>query len=143
MKTALILMGILLAVIACGCLAAAPVPAAPPAIPDLTGTWTGPMQGYDEGTGFSDYPFLAAAMIVEEQHGRIIAGRFVFSANGTETTTGFAGVIGRDGRTFSLAEQGGGYCTGEITGKDEIGITYLEDGSPYSAALDTFRRVPA
>jgi hypothetical protein len=112
-------------------------------LPDLTGTWTGPMQGYDEGTGFSDYPALAVSMNVTEQRGRIFAGEFVFRANGSETRSGFAGAIGRDNRTLSIAEKNGGYCTGEVLAADEIELVYLEDGSPYSVAIDSFRRVAA
>jgi hypothetical protein len=145
MKTAGLFLLLILAVLAGGCTAAAPaVPPAPetaPAIPDLTGTWTGPMVGYDQGSGFSDYPDLAVSMIVSEQHGRIFAGTFVFTANGSETVSGFAGAIGRDGRTFSIAEELGGYCTGEVLGADEIEMIYGEDGSPYSIAIDSFRRV--
>ena len=98
------------------------------------------MEGYDQGTGFSEYPDLRVIMTVSEQHGRIIAGHFTFIANGTQTKTGFAGVIGRDGRTLSLAEEAGGYCTGTVIGADEIELIYLEDGSPYSASIDSFTR---
>jgi hypothetical protein len=145
MKTAGLLLLLIIAVLAGGC-AAAP-PAVPPlqettpAIPNLTGTWTGPMQGYDQGSGFSDYPDLAVSMVISEQHGRIFAGTFVFTTNGTETVSGFAGAIGRDGRTFTIAEELGGYCTGEVLAANEIEMIYVEDGSPYSIAIDSFRRI--
>jgi hypothetical protein len=153
MKIAYTLLVIILAVVACGCTTSAPAaaPSATPvqtlagataaAIPDLTGTWTGPMKGYDEGTGFSDYPDLKVTMTVTEQHGRIFAGEFVFGVNGTETKSGFAGAIGRDGRTLSIAEKNGGYCTGEILAADEMELTYMDDSSPYSIAIDSFKRV--
>jgi hypothetical protein len=141
MKTTFTILLILIAVLACGCTETAPAPAAAPAVPDLTGTWTGPMQGYDEGTGFSDYPGLTVTMTIREQHDRIFAGDFVFRMNGTGTKSGFAGVIGRDGRTLSITEQTGGYCSGEILAADEIELTYLQDGSPYSVAIDSFKRV--
>jgi hypothetical protein len=154
MKTAFTILLIIVAVIACGCTAAAPaapvspaVPAATPAektapyIPNLTGTWTGPMQGYDQGTGFSDYPALGVKMTVTGQKGRVFAGHIVFTTNGTESASGFAGAIGRDGRTLSITEEAGGYCTGEVVGADEIELVYMQDGSPYSIAIDSFRRV--
>ena len=153
MKITYILLVIILAVVVCGCTASAPAaaPPAPPtqtlaaataaAIPNLTGTWTGPMKGYDEGTGFSDYPDLKVTMTVSEQYGRIFAGEFVFAVNGSETKSGFAGTIGRDGRTLSIAERNGGYCTGGMLSADEMELTYMEDGSPYSIAIDSFRRV--
>jgi hypothetical protein len=155
MKIVFVLL-LIIALLACRCLGSHECPARPVrtgaatiaapvtptgATPDLTGSWTGPMQGYDEGTGFSDYAGFKAVMNVSGQHGRIFAGRIVFTANGTETSTGFAGVIGRDGRTLSIAEKDGGYCTGEIVGPDEIDLTYLQDGSPYSVAIDTWKRV--
>jgi hypothetical protein len=145
MKTAFALLVIIITVLACGCTAAAPavtpVPTTIPAIPSLVGTWTGPMQGYDEGSGFSNYPNLTLAMTITEQHGRIFAGDMVFSSNGTEVRSGFAGAIGRDGRTLSITEQDDGYCSGELTGPDEMDLTYVQAGSPYSVAIDSFRRV--
>jgi len=134
-------------VIACGCTATAPAgqataaPAAEPAIPDLVGTWSGPSTGYDEGTGFTDYHDLNIRVVITEQQGRIIAGHILFMNNGTESSTGIACTNGRDGKTVAMAEQGGGYAFGEIIGPDAIEITYLEDGSPYSAAVDTFTRI--
>jgi hypothetical protein len=155
MKTAFTILLLIIAVIACGCMAASPaVPAATPAapaaapaektaasIPNLTGTWTGPMQGYDQGTGFSDYPALGVKMMITEQKGRVFAGHVVFTMNGTDSVSGFAGAIGRDGRTLSITEEAGGYCTGEIVADNEIELIYMEDGSPYSMAIDSFKRV--
>jgi hypothetical protein len=145
MKTAITVLVIILAVLASGCTAAAPaaspVPTTSPAIPGLIGTWTGPMQGYDEGTGFSDYPNFTLAMKITEQHGRIFAGDMIFTANGTQEKFGFAGAIGRDGKTLSITEQDDGYCSGEIVGPDEIELTYVQAGSPYSVAIDSFKRV--
>jgi ABC-type transport system substrate-binding protein len=148
MKTVFALVVLIFAVAACGCTATAqqappapdPARATAVAIPGLTGTWTGPMQGYDEGTGFTGYPFLEISMTVTEQHGRIFAGYFTFRENSTETRSGFAGAIGRDGATLAIAEQGGGYCSGTVVGDNEIELVYLQDGSPYSAAIDSFRR---
>ena len=98
------------------------------------------MEGYDEGSGFSEYPDFKVLMNITEQKGRIFAGTIIFIANGTTTTSGFAGVIGQDGRDLTITEQGGGYCTGEIVGTDEIELVYMHDGSPYSIAIDTFSR---
>jgi hypothetical protein len=143
MKTAFTLLVVILVVLACGCTAA--TPAVPPvqatALPNLTGTWTGPMQGYDEREGFTDHPFLTAVMTVSEQHGRVFSGFIVFRMNSTETKTGFAGVVGRDNRTLTIAEHDGGYCSGEVLAQDEIELIYMQDGSPYSISIDSFRRV--
>lgn len=141
MKTAFTILVVIIAVLACGCMAAAPAQTTAPAVPNLVGTWTGPMEGYDEDGGFTDYPFLKATMTVTEQHGRLFSGHILFTLNGTETTTGFAGAIGRDGRTLSIAEKDGGYCSGMIMAADEIELTYMQDGSQYSIAIDSFKRV--
>jgi len=142
MRNAGILIIVILGVIIAGCTATAPQAATIPApsIPSLVGTWSGPSAGYEEGIGFSNYHDLNIRMMVTDQKDRVFAGRILFTANGTESATEFAGVIGREGRTFAMSEQTGGYCFGEILGPDAIEITYLEDGSPYSASVDAFTR---
>jgi len=148
MKSLLISFIIIAFAFACGCAlqsttqapAAAMDPVTSPVTADLLGNWTGPMQGYDEGRGFSDYPDLKVLINISEQKGRIFTGTIVFVANGTTKISGFAGAIGRDGRSLTIAEKDGGYCTGEIVGTDEIELVYMQDGSPYSIAIDSFRR---
>jgi len=144
MKTAFTIL-LLIAVLASGCTTA--TPAVPPVqtvvttLPNLTGNWTGPMQGYDEREGFTDHPFLTAVMTISEQHGRVFSGFIVFRSNSTESTDEFAGVIGRDNRTLTIAEHGGGYSSGEVLAPDEIELIYMQDGSPYSISIDSWRRV--
>lgn len=140
MKTGLILTLFLLCILACGCMAG--TPAAATALPDLTGTWTGPMKDYDEYAGFTDYPNFTVELHITEQQGRLFTGTIVFALeNGNVSSTGIAGAISEDGRTSSLVEKEWGYCSGRIVAKDAIEITYLNDHTPYSAAIDTFRRV--
>jgi len=145
MKTAFTILLLILAVLASGCTTATPavVPVQTPVttLPNLTGNWTGPMQGYDEREGFTDHPNLTAVMTVSEQHGRVFSGFITFRSNNTESTDEFAGVIGRDNRTLTIAEHGGGYCTGEVLSPDEIELIYMQDGSPYSISIDSFKRV--
>ena len=52
-----------------------------------------------------------------------------------------AGVVGRDNRTLTISENGGGYCTGEVLSANEIELIYMQDGSPYSISIDSFKRV--
>lgn len=85
----------------------------PSGIPLLTGTLTGPIQEYDQGPGFADYPDFAAEMNVMEQKGRTFAGLFISITNGTVSAFGFPGEFWRDGRTHSLTEKESGYCTGQ------------------------------
>ena len=99
------------------------------------------MTGYEGSMGFTDYSTVTMTMTISEQHGRIFSGYSVFTENGTKTRTPIAGIIGRDGRTISTAEQGGGYCLGEVVGPDEIELVYLQDGEQYGVAIDSLRRV--
>ncbi len=140
MKVAFTFLALVLAVLAGGCVASSPA-STTPALPDLVGTWTGPMIGYDEGSGFSDYPNLTLAMEIEEQRGRLFAGHFLLNSDGREWSIGFAGVVGRDNRSLTIAERDGGYCLGEVVAEDEIELTYMQDGSPYSIAVDYLKRV--
>ena len=39
-----------------------------------------------------------------------------------------------------MTEKGGGYCFGDVLGQDEIELTYMQDGSPYSIAIDSLKR---
>ena len=143
MKTALTLLVIILAVLACGCTAASPsAPAVSvQAIPNLTGTWAGTMYGYDESTGFTDYHNEPISMVVTGQQDRIFAGHFSFMFNGTAYTVPFAGVVGRNGKTFTLTEKDNGYTFGEMIAENEIELTYLHDKKPFSASIDSLKRV--
>jgi hypothetical protein len=150
MKIALTSLILVFVVLACGCTATAPasqtttaattLAAATLTPQNLIGTWTGTMQGYEEGTGFTDYGSMPITMVVTEQQGRLFAGHLKFGFNSTETLA-CAGVIGRDGRTFALVENVNGYTTGELISADTIELTHVDDAEPYSVALDTLKRV--
>jgi hypothetical protein len=99
------------------------------------------MTGYEPGAGFSDYGNIPMSMNVTEQQGRIFAGTFVFTGTNGSMSTGFSGVIGRDGRTLTIPQKSGGYSFGEIISPTEIELTYVTDGTHYSAAIDTLRKV--
>ena len=148
--TLTILIVIILAVLACGCTAITPpttqsatLPQVPhnTAIPNITGTWIGPMQGYEQSTGFSDYHNQTMTMIVTGQQGRIFSGHYVWVSNGTVVTEGFAGVIGADGRTLSTAEQDEGYSSGIMLSGNEIELTWHHAGAQYGVAIDSLTRV--
>jgi hypothetical protein len=151
MKITLTILMVILAVVASGCTSPAPaVPATPvshettavQAIPDLTGNWTGPMKAYDEGIGFNNVPNMTMMLTVTEQRGRIFSGHLVFSyTNGEKGSTDIAGAIGHDGRTLTIVEKDNGYSFGTILSNDEIELTYANAATPYSIAIDSFRRV--
>ncbi|MHB8163512.1 MAG: hypothetical protein ACYDDV_04075 [Methanoregula sp.] len=146
MKIAIVILLVMLAALACGCTSTAPtaVPttATPAAAttPDLVGTWTGQMQGYEERIGYTDYNKMSVNMVVTEQHGRLFSGYLTFGVNSTDTLP-MAGVISRDGKTFAMVENINGYTTGELTGTDTMEMTHIDDADPYSAALDTLKKV--
>ncbi len=78
---------------------------------------------------------------VTEQRDRIFTGNLTVITNNTILVTeNFAGAIGRDYRTFTLAEESG-YAFGEILDKDEFEMVYVNDASPFSIAIDSFRRI--
>jgi len=148
--TLTILIVIILAVLACGCTTITPPTtqsaALPPvshntAIPNITGTWTGPMQGYEQNTGFSDYNNQTMTMIVTGQQGRIFSGHYIWASNGTVVTEGFAGVIGADGRTLSTAEEDEGYSSGIMLSGNEIELTWHHAGAQYGVAIDSLTKV--
>lgn len=112
-----------------------------PSTRDLVGNWTGPMTGYDEGTGFTDYNSVPMTLVIAEQQGRIFTGYIALNLDNAPSRVPVAGVIGREGKTFSFLEKGYGYATGEIIGPDEIELTWLHDGSPYGVAIDSLRRI--
>jgi len=138
---AILFVGILLA----GCTtqpaapATTPTPTAP-AIPNIIGTWTGTMQSYDEGTGFTDNPGENLSIVVTEQQGRIFSGNMIYPMNGTEKSEDIAGTIGRDGRTLTLVEKNG-YSSGIIVSDNEIELTYMRDGLQFTTAVDSLMKV--
>ncbi|MFA4848970.1 MAG: hypothetical protein WC626_04510 [Methanoregula sp.] len=157
MKTAFTILILILAVLACGCTATTPaVPATPVvpitpiipgttavnAVPNLIGNWTGPMKGYDEGIGFNDYSNLTMNLTVTEQRDRIFTGYLVYKyKSGEQGSTAFAGAIGKDGRTLTMVEKDYGYCFGTILSNNEIELTYMSEATPYSIAIDSFKRI--
>lgn len=148
MRIALIPLILVLVILVCGCTAVspastAPVPSATPtayAMPNITGTWTGTMQAYDEGTGFTDHNGETISIVVAEQHDRIFSGNLIFEKNGTEQSEDIAGTIGRDGRTLTLIEKNG-YSSGIIVSDNEIELTYMRDGPQFTTSVDSLKKV--
>lgn len=117
-----------------------PVPPVPE-IPDLVGNWSGPMYGYEEGTGYTTFSSEIMTMKVTEQHDRVFAGVITFS-NRVESWAdqAFAGVIDRDGRTLTIVEEYGGSSTGVLLSPGEIELTYIDTGEPFSIAVDVLKK---
>ena len=143
MKKVIIFTGIIiLALLICGCTTVSQEES-PPVIgtPNLVGNWTGPMYGYTEGTGYTTFSNETLTMSVIEQHNRVFSGVITFSnlVESWEDKT-FAGVINRDGKTLTIVEQEGGFCSGSIIAPDEIELTYVDIGKPFSIAIDTLKK---
>lgn len=107
------------------------------------GNWNSTtIEGYEERQGyrFIDIPG-AISLNITGQKNRVFFGSMkVWYKNMSTRTEEFAGVINRNGKEFKIAEFNEGYLFGEIIGKDEIELFYLEDGEPAKAILETFVR---
>jgi len=141
MKKALIFTGIVvLALLICGCTTVSQE-ASPADTPNLVGNWTGPMYGYIEGTGYTTFSDETMTMMVTEQDDRVFSGVMKFS-NKVKSWEDkpFAGIIDRDGRALTIVEEGGGFSSGSIIAPDEIELTYLDIGEPFSIAIDSLKK---
>ncbi len=78
---------------------------------------------------------------ITDQKDRLFKGNMTYTINGTEIAEGFAGAIGRDNKTFHLAEYDKGYDMGTIISGDEIEMIYIEDGDSGWAAINRLHRV--
>lgn len=162
MKTAILALTLVLAVLACGCTSSGPtaqnVPSTatphpnpgpnlyttPHAIPSLLGNWTGPARGYIEGIGYQDSGTGTMTLSVTFQKDRVFAGSILIPyRNGTVRTEGFAGVIAHDGDTFRIVEfDTHEHDDGWILSENEIEMVFMNDEEPQSVIVDSFRRAP-
>lgn len=74
------------------------------------------MQGMTRERAF----LITAILRINEYHeekGRIFAGKILFMPNGIESVSGFAGAVGRDGRTLSITGEYWGTAPGRSWGK--------------------------
>jgi len=143
MKHLVFLLILIIAVLIAGCTTAAPSTGTTttPVTPDLTGNWTGSMTGYINGTGNVAYPPGSMTVTIRNQTGRVFSGTMVFTENtGPAEIKKFAGVIGRDGKTLTIANEGGGYDTGSIISRDELEFVYTYDGEPFIITIDSLKR---
>jgi len=106
-------------------------------IPDLTGNWTGPYEGYQQPDGFYKVDVEKFTLNITEQQDRIFTGFLMYvNPDGEQIQKEIVGVISADGTGLSVAEKENGYSTGTILGPDEIELVYLSDKDPVSAAVD-------
>jgi len=119
-----------------------PTTPAVPVTPNLIGTWTGTMQGYDEITGYSDWGNMTISMVVKDQQGQFFSGNLVIRINSTSVkTTPVVGIFENEGKTFFMVEENNGYTKGWIIGDNKIQLFHLDDHKPIDVAIDTLTRV--
>jgi len=143
-KTLLCAITLLIAVLICGCTTTTPQNTVAAAeTPSLTGNWTGTMVGYEYGTGYTNFSGYTITMSVTEQRDRLFSGTFFFTNESgfhVWENAPFAGVIGRDGKTLTMIENGGGYSSASIISSDEIEIIYADGNEPFNIALNALKR---
>ena len=124
-----------------GCTTVNTTPPAVMSIPNLVGNWTGPMRGYDETVGYTEFSGANLTMVVIEQNDRFFSGQMSYpSKNGTLKNEEFAGVFHRDGKIFRIVEYNGGYDEGLVISEDEIEMIYMEDNDPSGIEIDSLKR---
>ncbi|WP_236610392.1 hypothetical protein [Methanosphaerula palustris] len=143
MKAILCVSILLFAVLISGCTTTSQQSTAAVATPpSLLGNWTGTMNGYSNGEGYNNWTDYTMTMKVTEQRGRIFSGEFLFTnQSGISSTNKCAGVIGRDGKTLSMVEDGGGTSSGSLVAPDEIELTYTNGAEPFTISIDSLKKV--
>jgi len=143
MKAMLCASVLLLAVLICGCTTAPQENKVAVAdTPNLRGNWTGTMNAYEHGVGYNDYAGYNMTMKVTEQKGRIFSGEFLFTnQSGILSSNTCAGVIGRDGKTLTMVEDGGGHSSGSVVAPGEIELIYSNGNDPFEIAIDSLKKV--
>jgi hypothetical protein len=115
-------------------------------VPDLIGNWTGPGEGYQNGTGYlAKNEAGILTMMISEQKGRLFTGNLIINASSehkvlSPMTEAFSGVIGLDNRTLYIAEYDRGYDIGTIISDDQVELCYLEDGKNAGAFIISLTR---
>ncbi|WP_440949764.1 hypothetical protein [Methanosphaerula subterraneus] len=143
MKVMLCASVLILAVLICGCTTAPQGSNGAVAdTPNLLGNWTGTMNAYENGVGYNDYAGFNMTMKVTEQKGRIFSGEFLFTnQTGILSSNKCAGVIGRDGKTLTMVEDGGGHSSGSLVTTGEIELIYSDGSEPFEIAIDSLKKV--
>jgi hypothetical protein len=110
------------------------------AMPGIAGNWSGISIGYMKTA--SGYQVIKGTMTmnVTEQADRLFKGHIEYMINGSLVTKEFAGVFGRDGKTFETVEYPDGFSNGVVISADEIQLVFRNTDNPSDIAIDTFRR---
>lgn len=109
-------------------------------MPGLLGKWNGTSTGYMEtASGYQVAPDVVSINITEQKD-RLFKGQVAFVLNKTVVTKDFAGVMGRDGKTFKTVESPDGFSDGIIVSADEIELIFRDNVAPSRVDIDSLRR---
>jgi len=104
--------------------------------PELRGTWKGTVAAVSTN-GFGEGEI---AFVIKEQKGQLFSGvKLWFNKNNVLRNEAFRGIFD-NGRLY-LAEFNDGYGFGYLTGKQNMTINYLEDGSSNKALIHKLERL--
>jgi len=110
--------------------------------PSLLGNWTGTSSGYVEGAGYTTFSDTVMTLRITEQQGRVFSGEIALAnQSGIWKRVPCAGVIGRDGTTLSMVQQGGGSSSGSLVAPNEIEFIYTDKTGSVYIAIDSLKKV--
>ena len=112
-------------------------------MPNLLGKWNGTSTGYSMETSGYQVSRTVVSINVTEQKDRLFKGQVAFVMNKTVVTKDFAGVFGRDGKTFKTVESPDGFSDGIIISADEIELIFRDNDDPSRVDIDSLRRSTA
>lgn len=112
---------------------------APPAMPDMKGHWNGTSVGYTEQSGYQ-LTASPVGMDITEQDGRFFSGTVSFLLNNTPVKKEFAGIFGRDGKSFMTIENPDGFSNGIVISVNEVKLVFRDNNDPSRISIDTFVR---
>jgi len=118
-------------------------PAAPttalPVMPDMKGYWNGTSVGYTEQYGYQ-LDASPVRMDITEQDGRFFSGTVSFMFNNTPVKKEFAGILGRDGKSFTTIESPDGFSNGIVISPNEVQLVFRDHNDPSGISIDTYLR---
>jgi hypothetical protein len=115
-------------------------------VPNLEGNWTGPGEGYQNGTGYlNENEAGVLTMTISEQKGRLFTGNLIINTSSeykvlSPITEAFSGVIGLDNKKLYIAEYDKGYDIGTLISNDKVELYYLEEGKNAGAFIISLTR---
>ena len=111
-----------------------------PAMPDITGNWSGISIGYTGAASGYQVIHGMITMNVTDLKDRLFRGQVAYVVNGSLVTKDFAGVFDRDGKTIETVEYPDGFSDGVVISADQIQLVFRNTVNPSDISIDTFKR---